>query len=177
MKAICECVSGSAWRFQEFIIDFTAVNRVKRGLPLGQYNFAMAGEQNHVDDMLAWTHKSGKAIAARLEGANKAFGTGILLSEATACQLPASVGLRHLDNVVVKGKSQAVKVFTPDDRADIRAASALLVERFYAGQHTQALAAAKEVLALLPQDKPAQRFVERLQAQEPYAQALSLDKL
>ncbi|MFO1262204.1 MAG: adenylate/guanylate cyclase domain-containing protein [Rhodoferax sp.] len=116
-------------------------------------------------------------LAARLEGANKAFGTGILLSEATACQLPASVGLRHLDNVVVKGKSQAVKVFTPDDRADIRAASALLVERFYAGQHTQALAAAKEVLALLPQDKPAQRFVERLQAQEPYAQALSLDKL
>ncbi|MBT9443958.1 MAG: adenylate/guanylate cyclase domain-containing protein, partial [Acidovorax sp.] len=42
-------------------------------------------------------------LAARLEGANKAFGTGILLSAATAAQLPSSVALRALDDVVVKG--------------------------------------------------------------------------
>ena len=116
-------------------------------------------------------------LAARLEGANKAFGTGILLSQATASQLPATIGLRHLDNVVVKGKSQAVKVYTPCDAADIRAASASLVEHYYAGHRTEALAAAQSLLALQPHDKATLRFVERLHALEPDVGALSLDKL
>jgi len=52
-------------------------------------------------------------LAARLEGANKAFGTSVLLSDATAALLPPAMGLRHLDTVRVKGKSEAVKVYTP----------------------------------------------------------------
>ena len=62
-------------------------------------------------------------LAARLEGANKAFGTGILLSAATAAQLPSSVALRALDDVVVKGKTEPVRVFTPCDDAAVRDAS------------------------------------------------------
>ncbi|RYF41219.1 MAG: adenylate/guanylate cyclase domain-containing protein, partial [Comamonadaceae bacterium] len=52
-------------------------------------------------------------LAARLEGANKAFGTGILLSDSTAAQLPESLPLRPLDDVIVKGKTAPVRVFTP----------------------------------------------------------------
>ncbi|MBI2749497.1 MAG: adenylate/guanylate cyclase domain-containing protein [Burkholderiales bacterium] len=62
-------------------------------------------------------------LAARLEGANKAFGTGILLSEATAALLPPDVGVRHVNTVIVKGKSEAVKVYTPCSDPVLRAQS------------------------------------------------------
>lgn len=62
-------------------------------------------------------------LAARLEGANKAFGTGILLSEATAALLPPDVELRYINTVIVKGKSEAVKVYTPCSDPVLRAQS------------------------------------------------------
>ncbi|HWI82507.1 adenylate/guanylate cyclase domain-containing protein [Ramlibacter sp.] len=52
-------------------------------------------------------------VAARLEGANKAFGTGILLSAVTAARLPPGIGLRPLEAIAVKGKAEPVHVFTP----------------------------------------------------------------
>jgi adenylate cyclase len=51
-------------------------------------------------------------LASRLEGANKEFGTGILLSGATAALLPANVSVRRLGTVQVKGKTEAVEVYT-----------------------------------------------------------------
>ncbi|TWO66680.1 adenylate/guanylate cyclase domain-containing protein [Caenimonas sedimenti] len=66
-------------------------------------------------------------LAARLEGANKAFGTGILLSQATAAQLPADIGLRALADVIVKGKTEPVRVYTPcDDEAQRHASETAL---------------------------------------------------
>ena len=52
-------------------------------------------------------------LAARLEGANKVYGTGILLSGSTAQALRGRLPLRHLDKVRLKGKSEAVEVLTP----------------------------------------------------------------
>ena len=122
-------------------------------------------------------------LAARLEGANKAFGTRILLSDATAAALPGDVGLRHLDNVVVKGKSQAVKVYTPCTDAALCAASARVVEGFYAGQWQTCKTAVDTILALQPGDAAAQRFAQRLSSRRPGAEGadasgpLALDKL
>ena len=66
-------------------------------------------------------------LAARLEGANKAFGTGILLSQATAARLPADIGLKPLADVIVKGKTEPVRVYTPcGDAAECAAAAAAL---------------------------------------------------
>ncbi len=122
-------------------------------------------------------------LAARLEGANKAFGTGILLSDATAVQLSRELGLRHLDTVVVKGKSAAVKVYTPcpDDR--LCALSRRAVAQFY-GQTWEA--SASDFVALLsvkPRDPAALRFLERIEARRSQSTdgtviaPLSLDKL
>ena len=52
-------------------------------------------------------------IASRLEDANKLFGTHILLSGSTAGQLKNAVSLRRVDRVRVKGKQQAIDIYTP----------------------------------------------------------------
>lgn len=122
-------------------------------------------------------------LAARLEGANKAFGTAILLSEATASRLPKELGLRHLDTVIVKGKSAAVKVYTPCLDADLCTLSALGVERFYAQQWAASETAFRQLLLVKPQDYAALRFLDRLAEVRAApviaceAGALSLDKL
>jgi adenylate cyclase len=51
-------------------------------------------------------------LAARLEEANKALGTRILVSGATAALLPADIALQALDALQVKGRSELVQVFT-----------------------------------------------------------------
>lgn len=53
-------------------------------------------------------------LASRLESANKEFGTGILLSEATARQLPAALPVREVAETRVKGRLEAVRLFTPE---------------------------------------------------------------
>ena len=50
-------------------------------------------------------------LAARLEGANKVFGTSIMIGETTARGLRKSHVLRRLDRLIVKGKTMPVKVF------------------------------------------------------------------
>lgn len=50
-------------------------------------------------------------LAARLEGANKLYGTRIIISAETARGLDGTIALRHIDRLVVKGKSQPIEVF------------------------------------------------------------------
>jgi adenylate cyclase len=51
-------------------------------------------------------------LASRLEGVNKLYGTGILLSAATADRARESVSVLPVDRVRVKGKTQAIDIFT-----------------------------------------------------------------
>jgi len=56
-------------------------------------------------------------LASRLEGANKPYGTPILLSASTVEQLDGTVGLRLVDRVRVAGKQIPVDIFTPCSEA------------------------------------------------------------
>lgn len=122
-------------------------------------------------------------LAARLEGANKAFGTGILLSAATAAQLPPQVALRALDDVIVKGKSEAVRVFTPCDDAAVREASAAALDALHARDWDGAERYLAQVLERLPGDVTARRLQERVAAARvwpvgaQWSAAVALDKL
>lgn len=53
-------------------------------------------------------------LASRLESANKQFGTGILISEATWQQLPATFRATKLGKIQVKGREEPVTVFEPE---------------------------------------------------------------
>ena len=51
-------------------------------------------------------------LASRLEGANKAFGTGILIGQETARRVQGAIVTRPLARLRVKGKAQAIEVHT-----------------------------------------------------------------
>ena len=52
-------------------------------------------------------------LASRLEGANKVYGTTILVSEATANRAGASICWRELDVIQVVGKAEHVRIYEP----------------------------------------------------------------
>jgi adenylate cyclase len=67
-------------------------------------------------------------LASRLEGASKTYGVDVIISEATASQVPGEP-LAELDLIRVKGRDQAVRIFTlleaETDAASSETASAL----------------------------------------------------
>jgi adenylate cyclase len=106
-------------------------------------------------------------LASRLEGANKVFGTGILLSEATM-QAGASV-LRHreLGRVQVVGRSEPVTVFELDTSTDAEeptswGAYRQALELVRAGQAT----AAFQILEPFAEEDPAALALARRLGEE-----------
>ncbi len=105
-------------------------------------------------------------LASRLEGANKAFGTGILLGEETARRVQATMVTRPLARLRVKGKLQAIEVHAlhgavgtlPVAEKEFvdayRAGYAALVERRFA----EAAAALSRARALRPDDLSTHRW-------------------
>jgi len=53
-------------------------------------------------------------VASRLQDINKRYGTTILASEATVAAAGAAIAFRHVDRVQVKGRHEAVDVYTPE---------------------------------------------------------------
>lgn len=105
-------------------------------------------------------------LASRLEGANKAFGTHILLGEETARRVQADMVTRPLARLRVKGKLQAIEVHSlhgatgtlPADEKEFvesyRAGYAALVDRRFA----EAAAAFSRARVLRPDDLSAHRW-------------------
>jgi adenylate cyclase len=122
-------------------------------------------------------------LAARLEGANKAFGTGILLSDSTAKQLPADLPVRPLDDVIVKGKTEPVRVFTPCGDEALRQHSASALAAFRDRRWVDSELQLRAVLGLKPGDLAAARLLERIAEARAlpegaaWSPAVSLDKL
>lgn len=104
----------------------------------------------------------GVNLAARLEGVNKAYHTGVLLSGETAQRLDGRMGLREVDRVIVKGKSEAVTIFTPCDDAATCEANAAAIAAERAKRWDEAEACWKRILAAHPQDGIAPVHLARL---------------
>ena len=122
-------------------------------------------------------------LAARLEGANKAFGTGILLSGDTVALLPGNIPLRVLDEVIVKGKSQVIRVYTPCADAALCRLSADALDAFAQREWARARTGFEALQRALPGDLATRRLLERLNAacnltdDAPWSAAQALDKL
>jgi adenylate cyclase len=105
-------------------------------------------------------------LASRLEGANKAFGTYILLGEETARRVQGEMVTRPLAHLRVKGKLQAIEVHTlhgpagellPDEKEFVeayRTGYTALVDRRFA----EAAVALSRALALQPGDSSTRRW-------------------
>lgn len=100
--------------------------------------------------------------ASRLEGANKAFGTRICVSASTVAQCPGVI-FRPIGEVVVKGRTDAIKVFEPSD-PDLAAYDAAY--RLLDAGDAGAEAAFAGHLARFPDDQLAAFHLARLRAGE-----------
>ncbi|GAB4211425.1 MAG: adenylate/guanylate cyclase domain-containing protein [Rhodoferax sp.] len=119
-------------------------------------------------------------LASRLEGANKAFGSTLLLSQDTAHRLAPETALRWLADVVVKGKTQPMAVYTPCPDAALRTHAQAIQSALAAQQWDAAQAACAHLLAHHPDDVAAQRLRQHMhqRASPPdWTPALPLDKL
>lgn len=96
--------------------------------------------------------------AARLEGANKAFGTATLVSGHTRGALPehgpARARLLWLDRVVLAGRSTGIEVYTPCDDPALVAISLALQGHLTAGRSAEARQCCAEWRAHAAQHAP-----------------------
>jgi adenylate cyclase len=120
-------------------------------------------------------------LGARLEAANKDFRTRILISEATWRQVRDEIATRELDVVTFRGMARPVRVFEVLGTWPLPSEQARRLELFAAGlaawrreQWAAAKATFEQVLAIAPDDRPSQIYVERCRARlagEPEAAA------
>ena len=109
-------------------------------------------------------------VASRLEGANKEYGSRILISEDTWNLARDAVEVRELDYIRVVGKREPVRVFELIGRkGQVDAATQELQGRFAQGlrhyrqsEWNQAEAAFEACLTLRPDDAPSKTLLARL---------------
>ncbi|MDF1563022.1 MAG: CHASE2 domain-containing protein [Deltaproteobacteria bacterium] len=110
-------------------------------------------------------------LAARLEGANKAYGTELMVGEATYEEAKAGFEFRELDILRVKGKAKPVRVYEPlvpagEVNGDLRWRDSFEsgLAAFREADFSAARAHFEEVLTLRPGDAPAKLYLERCAA-------------
>jgi adenylate cyclase len=122
-------------------------------------------------------------LAARLEGINKLYGTGIMVGDATARQVMAEIPLRRVDRVIVKGKSQPVETFTPCADPEIIRINDEAIQLFRTQAWDASEALWKQLLDYKPGDCIGELYLTRIEEfresapGEKWDGAVSLDKL
>jgi adenylate cyclase len=113
----------------------------------------------------------GVNLAARLEGANKEYGTQVLISEATAARARGEILCRQIDRVAVKGKSLATNLYepvcrlaqaSPDEQALVGGYEAAL-SLYFAGEFARAAALFVALGQRFPADGPTATMLRRCQ--------------
>ncbi|HMW34171.1 MAG TPA: CHASE2 domain-containing protein [bacterium] len=109
-------------------------------------------------------------LASRLEGANKEYGTYIMISEMTLQFVKEQVITRELDILRVKGKAKGVRVFEVIARTStgITANMKKTIENYNKGlelyrqqRWDEAMVLFKTALTTNPDDGPSQTYIER----------------
>jgi adenylate cyclase len=101
-------------------------------------------------------------LASRLEGANKLFGTALMVSEATWRQTGGALAARELGDLRVVGRTAPVKVFEPLDPGDqAGAAQARDFAQGLALVRARAWQPALEIFAALAPDPAARVYAHR----------------
>ncbi|OGR82522.1 MAG: hypothetical protein A2636_00270 [Elusimicrobia bacterium RIFCSPHIGHO2_01_FULL_64_10] len=108
-------------------------------------------------------------LASRLEGANKQYGTNLMVSESTYAQAKDDIEVRELDLLRVKGKEKPIKVFELVCRkgglSEAQKKGVALYDEALAlyrkRDFKKALARLEAVLSVLPGDKPAETYIRR----------------
>ena len=109
-------------------------------------------------------------LASRLEGANKTYGTRVLIGEATNRLAADSVEAREIDTVLVVGKTDPQRIFellgrkgeVAGERLKLRDTFAEALVAYRCGAWEDARAGFESCLAIMPCDAPSKVFLNRL---------------
>jgi adenylate cyclase len=110
-------------------------------------------------------------LAARLERANRIYGTQILLAETTARAIGLQFELREVDTISVKGKTETTRVFElmsaagqlSKELARLRQCYEQARSMYLSQEWDPAEASFRECLQIRPNDGPSRVFLERVQ--------------
>jgi adenylate cyclase len=108
-------------------------------------------------------------LASRLEGANKAYGSDIMISSFTHAQCQGEIDVRELDTIRVVGKNEPVTVYQLLERKNQTTGKmADVVDRFGQGlaayknhDYQSAAGIFRACVEILPEDGPSNAFLER----------------
>lgn len=108
-------------------------------------------------------------LASRLEGANKAYDSDIMISESTLSACSDEVDVRELDRIRVVGKSEPVTVFqllerknqTPAEVADLVEQFERALDCYKSRDFKQALDEFRRCLDIVADDGPSKTYVAR----------------
>ena len=111
-------------------------------------------------------------LAARLERANRVYGTQILLSESTARAIGSRFEMREIDTIFVKGKIETTRVFElmsavgqlSGELVRLRERYDTARRSYLAQDWDTAEATFRECLEIRPKDGPSRVFLERVEA-------------
>ena len=122
-------------------------------------------------------------LASRLEGANKYYGTQILISAKTCYLIRDMFIVREIDIIRVVGNSKPIKVYElVAEKGQIDEKKARQLGHFEAGirayrarQWEEAISCFMQVLQLAPEDRPTKVYVQRCQEYQQMAPAQDWD--
>ncbi len=156
-------------------LDALCARWSERGVVAPRYRMGLhtaelvAGEIGSVERGTYGVVGDGMNLASRLEGANKAYGTRILISDATRARAGEGFVTRELDTVRVVGRRTPVRIFelvgasgAVDARAlNVRSHYAEALAAFRACDWDASARALERLLELVPDDAPARLLAAR----------------
>jgi adenylate cyclase len=104
----------------------------------------------------------GVNLASRLEGVNKLYDTGILVSGDTVAKVGDTVPMRLVDRVIVKGKSEAVDIYTPCEDGALVEMTAGAVAAYRERRWEASELMWQEILRRHPDDGVCAVYIERI---------------
>ncbi len=158
VRAAVECQRRLAELRPGFEARFGVVVRMRVGINSGVVNVGNFGSKDRFNYTMIGDAAN---LASRLEGANKHFGTFVMVSEATRVAVGDAMRMRKVAEILVVGKQVPTVVYEPIGEQDDRSIAEF--ERGLAAFENGDSAKAVEIMQTLPSDPVAQRYLTHIQ--------------